>query len=165
MKQHHKNIVGFLMLIFSFSINSFGQELNWLQTINKIKPLVDTRTSVRKLLGNPVLVEENRDYFDIKEGRIVAYYSYGECSPMDLYGKWKVSKDTLIAISFSVDEEIIFSKNKFDLKGFKSTTPDDTPQVKIYANKNLGIMYFVLLDKLTDVEIKPSKTQFMSQCE
>jgi hypothetical protein len=146
--------------------NSSAQQPEWLNVMKKIKPLKDNRETVRKIYGKPVLVEENRDFFNTQEGRLVAEYSNGECSAMNSYGLWQVTKDIVISLSLGITEDIKFSSNKFNLKGFRLTVPNDTPQLKIYTNNKLGMRYVVQFrDFLSDVDIEPSRAESNLRCK
>src|SRR5215204_4668616 len=135
--------INFCILMFFAVCYVSAQEPLWLQTLKKIKPLKDNRETLKGMFGEPVIVEENTDYFDIAEGRVTAHYNDGECSSGIYFEKWRVPKDTLIKLRLSLDEDVKFTPDKFNLKGFKLFVPGDTPQLKIYSNDRLGINYVV----------------------
>ncbi|CAN5292486.1 hypothetical protein BH20ACI1_BH20ACI1_10960 [soil metagenome] len=129
------------IFILVFSNNSLADEPAWLQMLKKIVPLQDTRISVRKLLGKPVIIDEYTDYFDFKGGRYEINYSGERCLQVLGLGRWNVEEGTVIEAAFYLYEDVKFSSFKFNLEGFKKEPPGDTPQATEFVNKKKGIFY------------------------
>jgi hypothetical protein len=146
-------------------VNSSAQEPEWLMKLKSVNILRDNRDHIRGIFGKPFLIEEERDFFNLSEGKLVVVYSLGECSPKDLWGKWQVSKDTVIELDFDVNEDINFSSLNLNLTSFKKVIPNDTPDLTIFSNKKLGIKYVRFKKRLSDVNIFPLKSQTLQHCK
>ncbi len=152
------------MLIIAFSHNSRADESEWLKILKKIVPLQETRTSVRKFLGKPVIIDEYTDYFDFKGGRFEINYSGGRCLQVLGLGRWNVEEGAVIEAIFHLNDDVRFSSFKFDLSGFKKQPPGDTPQATEFINKKKGIYYRRDSSDLDSVNLFPSESQNYLTC-
>ncbi len=91
--------------------------------------------------------------------------SFRECSPNDIWGKWKVPKDTVLDLGFQVRWKIVFASLKLNLKGYKKESPDDTPDLTLFYSEKLGIEYIRFQKYLSVVNISPSKSQNSLRCK
>lgn len=157
-------IVLTLVAIFLLNVGFFGQKPNWIDLVRSVRPLNDNRKSVRARFGEPILVEKNRDFFNLSSGKLVAVYSFGECSPRDLLGRWRVPEDTLLTLDLEVRGAVVFSSLNLDLKGFRKKIPTDTPDLTLFTNKRRGIEYTRFQKYLSDVSIFPSELEFSRRC-
>ena len=152
------------IFIIAFSQNSLADEPEWLKTLKKIVPLQDTRTSVRKLLGKPVIIDEYTDYFDFKGGRFEINYSGGRCLQVLGLRRWNVEEGTVIEATFYLYDGIKFSSFNFDLSDFKKPPSGDTPQATEFINKKKGIYYRRDGKDLDYVNFFPSESQNYLAC-
>lgn len=145
-----------LLTISASSSYVQSQYPEWMSKILQIKPIKDDRNKVRSLFGEPAVVEGERDFFHLSNGKLTVEYSVGECGYKNLDSQiWRTKKDTVTEVSFLPNMTISFNSLNLRLNGFKRTYEADTPALSVFQSDRLGQRYVRYRYNLNDFTIFP----------
>lgn len=131
-----------------------------------IIPLRSKRSDVRRVLGKPAIGTDGVvELYQRKEGRIQVRYARRPCEeglPAD-WGNWRVSKDTVVNISITLNEEIPVKKLRIqNIERFKWYTGESG--ATYYVDRRRGIEYQVQDELVTAIAYGPMARDLPLRC-
>jgi hypothetical protein len=146
-----------LVLVFAASVSA----KSW----RGIIPLHSTRDDVHRELGKPVIAGEAIELYESDAGHVHVRYARAACEkglPAD-WGNWKVSKDTVVNISITLNDDLKVTDLKIrNLNRLKWYT--DKSGATYYRDAVRGIEYQVEGDLVTAITYGPASTDARLRC-
>ncbi|MBK8147767.1 MAG: hypothetical protein IPK58_06000 [Acidobacteria bacterium] len=143
----------------------------WLEKMKQIRLLESKRQDVVALFG-PAKPAGNAliDTWGLVDGSLSAIYASGECVAKTENGKtkllgWRVPKDTVIEISFSLNKPVSPKKLGIDLSRLRGEQVRDQTGALYFDDETAGAFYYAVNGKITEVGFYPRTELDYLDCE
>lgn len=164
-----KKIFAIIFFISAMCGFAFAQSrLPEFEKAKKIKFLESTRKDVKNILAGYKSVDDDADFFEGKNADIKISYTEGDCLDEDSEEIWNVPEDRVKFIKISPNEsfEITFESLGFNISNFqKEQKYSNVDDEFIYHNKNFGIAFEVVDNRIEKIFIFPSNSYKSLLCD